>query len=81
MKQYINPANDYKVTDGGRFCWLWFIGGILFETSCILAKNKKWMGLCRAERIWCRIAWPIAMTIAIVFDNVGIADKVAGKEK
>jgi hypothetical protein len=23
MKTYRNPANGYKVTDGGKFTWLW----------------------------------------------------------
>lgn len=61
--------------------WLWFLGGMLFETSCILARHKGWMSLGRAGRIWCRLVWPLAMTVAIAFDKGGIADKVASKEK
>lgn len=61
--------------------WLWFIGGRLFEISFILARYKPWLTLGRSGRIWCRIVWPLAMTVAIAFDKGGIADKVASKEK
>ena len=27
IKKYINPLNDYELTDGGHLCWLW---GLLF---------------------------------------------------